>query len=119
MLTILSFFFILGSPKPKRGSTSPLIEYKSDNLGVATKSQSKSSGSNSLSPFVGCNGDFKPICSIKDPEDDTSSTGQRKESSNSNNSSCHGNYPNVFEPIPDEDTDIGTSLTDNSVMVSI
>ena len=86
---------------------------------MTTKSQTKYSDSNSLSPFLGCNVDFKPICSIKDPEVDTSSKIQRKESSNSNNSSCHANYANVFEPIPDEETNIETCPLDNSIIVSI
>ncbi len=100
---IFSFFFISGSPKPQRGSTSPLIEYKGDSLGVTRKSNTNESGSNSLSPFFGCNGSSKPICSLKDLEAESSIKSRRKESFISNNSSSHENYDNVFEPVPDEE----------------
>ena len=100
---LLRFFFISGSPKPKRGSTSPLIEYKGDSLGVTRKLNTNESVSNSLSPFFGCNGSSKPISSIKDLEAESSIISRRKESFISNNSSNHENHGDVFEPVPDEE----------------
>ena len=86
--------FTIGSPKPKRGSTSPLIECKSDSLGVP-KPYSPPSRSHSVSPRTISNGLFKPISSIGEFEPKEC---QRKESYNSTGSS-HGDYDDVFEPI--------------------
>ena len=86
--------FIKGSPKPKRGSTSPLIECKSDSLGVP-KPYSPRSRSHSVSPRTISNGLFKPISSIGEFE---TIEFQRKESYHSTGSS-HGDYDDVFEPV--------------------
>ena len=89
-----TLLLIIGSPKPKRGSTSPLIECKSDSLGIP-KPYSPSSRSHSVSPRTVPNGTFKPISSVGELEVNGC---QRKESCNSTGSS-HGDYDDVFEPI--------------------
>ena len=97
-----TFFLILGSPKPKRGSASPLIECKSDSLGIP-KPYLPPSRSHSVSPRTIPNGFFKPISSIDEFE---VIENQRKESYNSTGSS-HGEYDDVFEPISsNEDPDV-------------
>ena len=89
-----SFYLTTGSPKPKRGSASPLIECKSDSLGIPN-SYLAPSRSHSVSPRTILNGIFKPISSIDEFE---AIGNQRKESYNSTGSS-HGEYDDVFEPI--------------------
>ena len=97
-----TFYLILGSPKPKRGSASPLIECKSDSLGIP-KPYLPPSRSHSVSPRTIPNGVFKPISSIDEFE---AIENQRKESYNSTGSS-HGEYDDVFEPISsNEDPDV-------------